>query len=134
MEKKTKCDFPCRKTTKAIVGVLFIVAIIVVGFSLFIVFQENPDKSKFIGAWKSTYLSIETTWTFYGNDTVKLVYIDTYDDVEDTTWGNYNVEDGKLYLGSSMCYDYEFSNSDTRLTVTRCEYPSSTPMTFIKVS
>lgn len=123
MEKKTKTML-----------IVVIVAIVVVGASLFIVFQGQDDTSKFIGAWKSTYLSIETTWVFYGNDTVKLVYIDTYDDVEDTTWGNYNIEDGKLYLGSSMCYDYEFSNGDTCLTLTRCEYPSSTPMTFIKVS
>ncbi len=89
----------------------------------FIVFQGQDDTSKFIEAWKSTYLSIETTWVFYGNDTVKLVYIDTYDDVEDTTWSNYNIEDGKLYLSSSMCYDYECPNGDTCLTLTRCKYP-----------
>jgi hypothetical protein len=90
----------------------------------FIIFQGQDDTSKFIRAWESTYLSIETTLVFYGNDTIKLVYIDTYDDVEDS----------KLYLGSSMCYDYEFSNGDTFLTLTRCEYSFSTSMTFIKVS
>ena len=128
MEKKPKCDFPCRKTTKAIVGVLFIVAIIVIGISLFIVFQGQDDTSKFIGTWAVEEPEDEVynaTWTFYENNTIKVTF--DFQGLPLGYWGTYQIENGQLYLTSpettppTATYDYEFSNSDTRLTLSNEE-------------
>jgi len=120
------------KKTKMILAVV-IVAIAVVGASLFIVFQENPDKSKFIGTWEwrmempeSILKTTIIRFTFYENDTACYNITFCYENSNTTSerWYSYNIQGDKLccealYSGYSElgCSNYRFSENYTSLTL-----------------
>ena len=116
------------KKIKTIIAVV-VVAIAVVGVSLFIVFQGQDDTSKFIGAWKvikhfTPDNTLDVTFTFYNNDTAKTVSNYTMGNIQ-TQWFNYEIDNSRLCLTPqglsetyAICYGYEFSNNYTALTLT----------------
>lgn len=109
---------------------------------MFGVFQD--DTSKFIGTWEmepqEVGQNVSQTYIFYENGTLLSIYIDYDSNETHVGWADYKVEGGKLCAkthphgaitdNESYCYDYEFSDGDTRMTLTTSELPT---VTLIKV-
>ena len=101
--------------------------------------SEN-DKNKFIGTWElqpfegSDPLD-RTTYTFYMNSTLISIFYD-YDGEVHEGWADYYIENDKLCMKTHphgaitdddlFCYDYDFSDGDTKLVLTTSELPTVT--------
>ena len=86
--------------------------------------NKKNDINKFIGTWEGTsFFQNETTdvsLTFYEDNTLKQISEEIH-----THWFNYKLENNCLYMefpelpeGYGICYNYEFSNNNTALTLT----------------
>jgi hypothetical protein len=106
--------------------------------------NNNSDINRFIGTWELESFpgsdpNDTTTYIFYENGTFLSTFID-YDGETHTGWGDYSVENGIICMkthphgaitdNESYCYDYEFSNGDTRVTLSASELPT---VTLIKI-
>ena len=99
--------------------------------------SNNINKEKFIGVWHTYYydsandISYDITYSYYANNTAKAIYIIYIDnESEDLTfWVEYTITKSELchtYVDDpsvSTCYDYIFSNNDTKLTITTTNEP-----------
>ncbi len=121
------------KMKKQLLIIGIIVLLITVGLSGCEQQKSNDDTNRFIGTWRSLEgNSTENLWTFYDNGTVKAVANYLYGDFDNNTgWGTFSVGNNKLCMKSlhngeesTACYDYEFSNNDTRLIFTYMEMPA----------
>ena len=110
----------------------------------------DSDEGDLLGSWELTsiYPPSDSTgdqiWTFYSNETVKMVSTYTYEwDTETQTstsilWASYQLTNGQLCLefldddyGSyDMCYDFELSSSGNSFTV---QYLTEFTITFTKI-
>jgi len=88
---------------------------------------ESLEDNLFIGMWKTTPYLIEngtridepsSNATFYNNGTMRSESV--YDDV--IMWTPYIIENNQICLGETgasdyYCYDFEFSNNGTKVTL-----------------
>ena len=84
---------------------------------------NNPDFSKFIGEWvEEGEAPNNMTWIFYENYRIKFLYYPGIN--EYTYWADFGFEGNILDVQSddiapvSDSFNYEFSNGDTKLTLT----------------
>jgi len=98
------------------------------------------DTSRFIGTWEWSDETQEYEFIFYENGSFHSSYINHAINETHKGWGNYELKDNKLYLSTShgyggksdsAIYDYEFSDNNTRVTLSSSERST---MTLIKVS
>ena len=94
------------------------VVMVVVVVLFFVLFQN--DAANFVGTWDIEYLSGSSNptgeWTFYNDGTLKI------EQGSSDIWNDYEIINGKICLSSSEysyyhCYDYEFTNGGTSLTL-----------------
>ncbi len=110
----------------------------------------DSDDGDLLGSWELTsiYPPSDSTgdqiWTFYSNETVKMVSTYTYEwDTETQTstsilWASYQLTNGQLcleflddgYDSFDMCYDFELSGSGNSFTV---QYLTEFTITFTKI-
>ena len=98
------------------------------------------DITKFIGTWElQPYPGSDpndlTTYIFYQNGSLVSTFID-YDGENHTGWADYSLENGKVCMKTHphgaitdddyYCYDYEFSQKNTQLTLSTNELPTAT--------
>jgi len=93
--------------------------------------NTTDGTSKFIGTWQGGAYDGEEfrndeTWTFYNNGSLKKVTTydwDTEGNYTTIEWYTFEIdEEGELCTRLEtasflMCYDYEFSNNDTKFTL-----------------
>jgi len=138
--------------------VLFIIMVIILLSILFSGCNESNtslsnDKSKFIGKWEMETENPDihlnrVYYTFYTNDTVKIVFTHPMGDFPDQEpmiiCYNYEIKDGKLcitlpgyedFYGNNEnlgCQTYQLTSNDTQLILEFIDDPGF-PITFNKV-
>jgi len=89
---------------------------------------DNPESNIFIGRWKTTIYSFDrngtrydelpSNSTFYNNGTMGSESVED----DEIIWTPYSLENDQICFGEAtaseyLCYDYEFSNNGTKVTL-----------------
>lgn len=123
---------------KKIIVIIFIVLLCITFFSG--CFESDNNKkdednelSKFIGSWKGGIYNgneyeDDKIWTFYSNSSLKRA-ANSNGDISSISWYKYEIdENGALCLRDPaisflMCYEYEFSEDNTKFTLALDDTP-----------
>lgn len=134
-----------QKKKKVILATGIVITVIVISALLFfIVFQNNPDKSNFLGKWKILNVDYPEWYegnysdfiTFHEDGRVSQTHIfedASYGSGNETGWGTYELQGDKLFLSvpwneenedlhiyiksNTIWFYYDFSESNNHLTL-----------------
>jgi len=86
----------------------------------------SSDINKFLGTWEGGSNVFNETWTFYSNSSLKKVTTYDWDETgefTDVDWYTYEIDEygefcyRQASISFLMCYEFEFSENDTHLTL-----------------